>query len=73
MTILEGQLTRGSGRPLRARWSPTSTHLVYERLRIPRKLGQPGTLDVYRAAADGTDEKNLTRDTDAGATPVGWR
>jgi hypothetical protein len=56
-------------------WSPTGSHIVY----MFRNGGSSGPaapkgwVDVYRATADGGKDKNLTTDTDAWVSPVGWR
>jgi Tol biopolymer transport system component len=53
-------------------WSPSGTHIVYDDQRWstdPRKA----FADVYRATATGGDDTNLTDDTDAGVTTLGWR
>ena len=53
-------------------WSPTSSHLVY---RLKTWDGMQGTLtsDLFRVGADGRGKTNLTKDTDAGVMPYGWR
>jgi len=52
-------------------WSPSGTHIVfdYRCWKEPPK----GYSDIHRATATGSDETNLTRDTDAGLTTLGWR
>ena len=52
-------------------WSPTSSHFVYSRDR--QTSGRDTTSDVYRAAADGSGNTNLTKHTDDRARPIAWR
>ncbi len=52
------------------RWSPTGSHVAYLR---SATSGIPREQDVYRAAADGTQQTNLTGGISGSAAPVSWR
>jgi hypothetical protein len=52
-------------------WSPKATHIVY--MLSALTTSATGDVDVYRAAADGSGQTNLTGDTSDNAWPLGWR
>ena len=64
---------RGAGSPSvyfeLPEWSPTGTHVAYER--IDKTLFGPR--DVWRATSSGASKTELTGDVSAATQPLGWR
>ena len=50
------------------RWSPDGKHMMYVSYNTAKF-----EFDIHRIKADGTGAVNLTKDTKAGASNVGWR
>ena len=50
------------------RWSPDGGHMVYVEYNRPKF-----EFNIFRIKADGSGAVNLTKDTKAGASNVGWR
>jgi len=71
-TILTGDLWKGKGAPVSPHWSPSGTHLVYERNLVKMRPELGGHNQVCRAAADGSHPTSLTNTLDY-CYPQGWR
>ncbi|MBN1511775.1 MAG: PD40 domain-containing protein [Phycisphaerae bacterium] len=60
----------GVGEPI---WSPDGTGLIYQKVSFRRTIEAAADVDLWRAAADGTEHTRLTGDTGGYLIPVAWR